>query len=72
MVGLRKIFCDWEREDPMDLFITAMTGSAADARLHARAGGRATARCRPLYPQPGAFWNKFYGVTAEAYGDVEI
>lgn len=72
LVGLREIFCDWEREDLMELFIyrhdclgrpmPACTPALAARQL--RDAGRHTRN-------QVHFWNKFYGITLEAYGDVD-
>lgn len=71
MVGLREIFCDWEREDLMDLFIYRHDRlgqpmpqyTPALAAEQVRDAGRLTRN-------QVHFWNKFYGITLEAYGDV--
>ncbi len=71
MVGLREIFCDWEHEDLMDVFIyrndrlgqPMPAHDPASAARQLRDAGRYT--CNQVH-----FWNKFYGITLEAYGDM--
>ncbi len=71
MVGLREIFCDWEHEDLMDLFIyrNDRLGEPMPAYTPAQAARQLRDAGRYTRNQVH-FWNKFYGVTLEAYGDV--
>ncbi|MBK9666224.1 MAG: hypothetical protein IPO61_10910 [Gammaproteobacteria bacterium] len=71
MVGLRELFGDWEHEEAMDLFIyrNDLLGqpmpvyTPEEAARQLRQAGRFTRN-------QVHFWNKFYGITLEAYGDV--
>ncbi len=70
-VSGRQLFYDWEREDPVDLVITrigaerehppAYSPAAAAAQLR-RAGALARGQMH--------FWNEFYAVLLETYGDM--
>lgn len=70
-VVLRELFCDWEHEDLLDLFIyrndrlgcPMPVYTPADAARQMEEAGRLTRN--QVY-----FWNEFYAVTCEAYGDM--
>lgn len=71
MVGLRELFCDWEHEDLMDVFIyrNDRLGQPMPAYTPAQAAQQLRDAGRYTRNQVH-FWNKFYGITLEAYGDV--
>ena len=70
-VMLRELFCDWENEDLMDLFIyrddrlghPMPTYTPEMAAQQMEEIGRLTRN--QVY-----FWNEFYAITCEAYGDM--
>lgn len=71
MVGLREIFCDWEHEDLMDVFIYRNDRLGQPMPAYTPAQAAAQLRTAGRYTRNQVhFWNKFYGITLEAYGDV--
>ena len=69
-VSGRQLFYDWEREDPVDFTITR-EGAEADAPLPYGPAAAAAALRRTGEIARGQvhFWNEFYDVLLETYGD---
>jgi len=68
---IRELFHDWEREDALDLQITC----AASEGAHPRPLDAASAACRirrvgEIVDTQMRFWNEFYAVVLETYGDM--
>lgn len=70
-VVLRELFCDWEHEDLLDLFIyrSDRLGRPMPAYTPADAV-RQMEEIGRLTRNQVHFWNEFYAVTCEAYGDM--
>jgi hypothetical protein len=66
----RQLFCDWEREDAVELEIVRLGGEGAHPP--ALAPGEAAARLRragEIARGQMHFWNQFYTIVLETYGD---
>lgn len=71
-VMLRELFCDWENEDLLDLFIyrndllgrplPTYTPEVASQQMH---------RIGELTRNQVHFWNEFYAIVCEAYGKIQ-
>ncbi|TWO80641.1 hypothetical protein CBW56_08690 [Denitratisoma oestradiolicum] len=71
MVGLRLYFGDWEHEDLMDLFIYRNDRLGQPMPAYTPEMAARQLRDAGTYTRNQVhFWNKFYGITMEAYGDV--
>lgn len=71
MVGLRELFGDWEDEELMDIFIYRNDRLGHPMPVLAPADAAAQLRQAGLLARNQVhFWNKFYGITLEAYGDM--
>jgi hypothetical protein len=71
MVMLRELFCDWEREDLLELFIyrNDLLGQPMPAYTPAIAAKQMEEIGR-LTRNHLHFWNEFYAIICEAYGDM--
>jgi hypothetical protein len=69
-VSGRQLFYDWEREDPVD-FAIVRDGAERDAPavLDPAAAARSLRRTGELARAQVHFWNEFYAVLLETYGD---
>jgi hypothetical protein len=71
LVALRELFCDWQREDLMDLFIYRNDRLGQPMPLYTPALAAEQMRNAGRFTRNQVhFWNKFYGITLEAYGDM--
>lgn len=71
MVMLRELFYDWAQEDLLDLFIYRVDklGQSSNPYAPARAAEEMRQIGR-LTRNQVHFWNEFYAITCEAYGDM--
>lgn len=71
-VMLRELFCDWENEDLLDLFIyrNDRLGKPIPA-YDAETAASQIRRIGDLTRNQVHFWNEFYAVVCEAYGKIE-
>jgi hypothetical protein len=69
-VSGRQLFYDWEREDPVEFWITR-TGAEREhpPPLEPSAAARSLRRVGELARAQVHFWNEFYDVLLEAHGD---
>jgi hypothetical protein len=65
----RQLFHDWEREDPIALTIERLDAPAAPPPLDAARAIESLARLGALARGQMHFWNEFYDVVLEVYGD---
>ncbi|WP_150303690.1 DUF1214 domain-containing protein [Pseudomonas saliphila] len=70
-VMLRELFCDWEKEDLLDLFIyrNDRLGMPIPA-YSAETAAEQIRKVGTLTRNQVHFWNEFYAVVCEAYGDM--
>ncbi len=69
-VVLREIFCDWQNETLMDIDIVRLDREGmAPAALSVEAAAAALRQAGELACRQLHFWNEFYAVAMEAYGD---
>jgi len=71
LVALRELFGDWEHEDLMDLFIYRNDLLGKPMPVHTpQEAARQMRQIGRFTRNQVHFWNKFYGITLEAYGDM--
>lgn len=71
-VMLRELFCDWENEDLLDLFIyrNDLLGKPIPT-YDAETAASQMRRIGEITRNQVHFWNEFYAVVCEAYGKIE-
>jgi hypothetical protein len=68
---IRELFHDWEREDALDLQIACVTTDGTPPRpLDAESAARQIRRVGDMVNNQMRFWNEFYAVVLETYGDM--
>lgn len=69
-LSMRVLFHDWEREDPLDLHIAQVGKEGAHPpALDPVAAATAMRRVAEVVDNQMRFWNEFYDVVLETYGD---
>lgn len=70
-VAIRELFCDWENEDLMDLFIYRNDRLGVPMPAYTPESAARQMQDIGLFTRNQVqFWNAFYAITCEAYGDM--